>query len=163
MAETKYGKYIIREPLEKGRAPSLHICAEKGCLGAGFPGFPVEVQLLTISEPISFPHPAHTHEADEIFFIFGSNPKNYYDFDAEIEIYFGEEREKHIVNSTSIVYVPKGVLHSPIAITKVNKPFQWMHVLFTPKYDMSTGDITQHPAHPRAQYSTAEIATLKGR
>jgi hypothetical protein len=162
MAETKYGKYILREPLEKGRAPSLHICAEEGCLGAQFDGFPVEVQLLTITEPISFPHPPHVHEADEIFFIFGGNPKNYYDFDAEIEMYFGEEREKHIINTTSIVYVPKGVLHSPIAITKVNKPFQWMHVLFTPKYDMSVGDITQHPAHPRAKYSPEEIKQLKG-
>lgn len=163
MAETKYGKYIVREPLEKGRAPSLHICAEEGCLGAPFAGFPVEVQLLTITEPISFPHPPHVHEADEIFFIFGGNPKNYYDFDAEIEMYFGEEREKHIINSTSIVYVPKGVLHSPIAITKVNKPFQWMHVLFTPKYDMSVGDVTLHPAHPRTQYTAEEIKALKGR
>jgi hypothetical protein len=33
MNETKYGKYIIREPLEKGRAPSMHICAEEGCDG----------------------------------------------------------------------------------------------------------------------------------
>ena len=53
MAETKYGKYIIREPLEKGRAPSLHICAEEGCLGASYPNFPVEVQLLVITERIS--------------------------------------------------------------------------------------------------------------
>jgi hypothetical protein len=163
MAETKYGKYIIREPLEKGSAPMLHICAENGCLGAQFPGFPVEVQLLTISQPTSFPHPPHTHSADEIFFIFGSDPKNYYDFDAEIEIYMGEEREKHIVNSTSIIFMPKGLVHGPIAITKVNKPFQWMHVLFTSKYDMVTGDVSQHPAHPRERYSAAEIKELKGR
>jgi hypothetical protein len=163
MAESKYGKYIVKEPMEKGRmGPSIHICAEEGCLGAPFSGFPVEVQLLTITEPIAFPHPPHMHDADEIFFIFGSNPKNYYDFDAEIEIFFGEEREKHIVNSTSIVYVPKGVLHSPIAITKVNKPFQWMHVLFTPKYDMAKGDVSQHPAHPREQYTIEEIKKLKG-
>ncbi|MDM7994785.1 MAG: hypothetical protein QUT30_03765 [Acidobacteriota bacterium] len=164
MAKKKYGKYIIKEPLEKGSsAPSLHICAEKGCVGAQFNGFPVEVQLLTITKPMAFPHPTHAHDADEIFFIFGSNPKNYYDFDAEIEIHLGKEKEKHIVNSTSIVYVPKGLMHSPIAITKVNKPFQWMHVLFTPKYDMTVGDVTQHPSHPRAKYSRAEIKKLKGR
>ena len=56
MAKSKYGKYIIKEPLEKGGAPSLHICAEKGCLGAKFPGFPVEVQLLCITKPVAFPH-----------------------------------------------------------------------------------------------------------
>jgi hypothetical protein len=163
MAEGKYGKYIIREPLEKGMAPMLHICGEAGCVGAQFGNFPVEVQLLCISEPISFPHPAHAHDADEIFFIFGSNPRNYYDFDAEIEIHFGEEGEKHIVDSTSIVFMPKGLIHGPIAITKVNKPFQWMHVLFTPKYDMTMGDVSQHPSHPREKYSPEEIKKLKGR
>jgi hypothetical protein len=161
MAETKYGKYIIREPLEKGMAPMLHICAEEGCYGAKFPNFPVEVQLLCITEPTAFPHPPHSHDGDEIFFIFGSNPQNYYDFDAEIEIYLGEERERHIVDTTSIIYMPKGLLHGPVAITKVNKPFQWMHVLFSPKYDMSVGDVSQHPTHPREKYSPEEIKELK--
>jgi hypothetical protein len=163
MAESKYGKYIIREPLEKGMAPMLHICGEEGCIGAVFGNFPVEVQLLCISQPIAFPHPAHAHDADEIFFIFGSNPLNYYDFDAEIEIHLGEEGEKHIVNTTSIIFMPKGLVHGPIAITKVNKPFQWMHVLFTPKYDMTVGDVSQHPSHPREKYSPEEIKKLRGR
>jgi hypothetical protein len=44
----------------------------------------------------------------------------------------------------------------------VNKPFQWMHVLFTPKYRMAVGDISQHPAHPRAQYTPEEKRKLKG-
>ena len=161
MAKSKYGKYIIKEPLEKGGAPSLHICAEKGCLGAKFPGFPVEVQLLCITKPVAFPHPAHAHSGDEIFFIFGSNPLNYYDFDAEIEVHLGKEGEKHIVNTTSIIYMPKGLIHGPIAITKVKKPFQWMHVLFAPKYDMTVGDVSLHPSHPRAKYSPAEIKKLR--
>jgi len=161
MNETKYGKYIVREPLEKGRVPSMHICAEEGCDGARFLNFPVEVQLLTIIEPIAFPVPAHAHDGDEIFFIFGGNPQNYYDFDAEIEVHFGEEGEKHIVNTTSIVYIPKGLVHGPIAITKVNKPFQWMHVLFASKYDTTVGDVSQHPPHPREKYSPEEIKKLK--
>lgn len=161
MAETKYGKYILREPLEKGLTPMLHICSEDGCLGAQFPNFPVEVQLLCVTQPITFPHQAHVHDADELFFIFGGNPQNFYDFDAEIEIYLGEEREKHIINTTSIVYIPKGLLHAPIAITRVGKPFQWMHVLFAPKYTMAVGDGSLHPKHPRERYSPEEIRKLK--
>jgi len=163
MAETKYGKYIIREPLEKGVAPMLHICAEDGCHGAKFPNFPVEVQLLCITEPFEFPQKAHAHDTDELFFIFGSDPKNYYDFGAEIEISFGEEGEKHIINSTSIVYIPKGLVHAPIFVKKVDKPFQWMHVLFKPKYEMSVGDSSIHPTHPRERYSPEEIKKLKGK
>ena len=162
MAETKYGKYIIREPIEKGLAPMLHICAEEGCDGAKFPNFPVEVQLLCITQPLAFPHQPHVHDADELFFIFGSNPKNYFDFGAEIEISLGEEGEKHIINTTSIVYIPKGLVHAPIVIKKVDKPVQWMHILFTPKYDMSVGDVSHHPKHPRERYSPEEIRKLRG-
>jgi hypothetical protein len=43
MVETKYGKYVTREPLEKGFRLVLHLCAENGCLGEHFSGFPVEV------------------------------------------------------------------------------------------------------------------------
>jgi len=163
MAETKYGKYIIRDPLEKGVAPMLHICAEDGCAGAVFPNFPVEVQLLCVTEPGELPQKAHAHDCDELFFIFGSDPQNFYDFDAEIEISFGEEGEKHIINSTSIVYIPKGLVHAPIVFKKVDKPFQWMHILFKSKYTMSVGDSSIHPTHPRERYSPEEIKKLKGR
>jgi hypothetical protein len=168
MAESKYGKYIIREPLEKGRAgPMLHICAEKGCLGEQFPGFPIDVQMHCITEPKAFPLPYHSHDADEIFFVFGSDPKNYYDFDAEFEFYLGEEKEKHIINSTTITYLPKGLKHGLGGITRVNKPFQWMRIIFSPqydiKYDMSSGEVAQHPRHPRAQYSPEEKEKLRGR
>ena len=47
MAESKYGKYIVREPLEKGSVPMLHICAEKDCLGAQFPGFLATSSLIS--------------------------------------------------------------------------------------------------------------------
>jgi hypothetical protein len=161
MAKSKYGKYIFKEPMEVGgNGPTLHICAEKGCIGESIK-VPVEVQLLVITEPVKFPHPAHSHDGDEIFFIFGANPKNYYDFDAEIEVSFGKEGEKHIIDSTSILYMPKGLIHGPINIKKVNKPFQWMHVLFSPKYDMSTGDVSLHPGHPRKHYSASQIKKLK--
>ena len=50
---------------------------------------------------------------------------------------------------------------SRLAITKVNKPFQWMHVLFAPKYDMTVGDVSLHPSHPREKYSPEEIKKLK--
>jgi hypothetical protein len=161
MAKSKYGKYIFKEPLEVGgNAPTLHSFAEKGCIGESIK-VPVEVQLLVITEPVKFPHPAHSHDGDEIFFIFGANPKNYYDFDAEIEVCFGKEGEKHIIDSTSIIYMPKGLIHGPINIKKVNKPFQWMHVLFSPKYDMVTGDVSLHPGHPRKHYTAAQIKKLK--
>jgi hypothetical protein len=163
MAETKYGKYIIKEPLERGRiAPAMHICAEDGCVGAQFPGFPIEHQLLYIDQPMKMIPEPHAHDVDEIFFIFGGNPKNYFEFDAEIELFLGEEGESHIIDTTAIIYLPKGLIHCPVDIKRVGKPFQWMHVLFSPTYTVSVGDISLHPPHSsRQSYSPEEIKKMR--
>ena len=161
MAETKYGKYFIKEPIERG--PMLHICAEEGCHGAQFPGFPVEVQLLCLKEPGTMVEKPHSHDVDELFFIFGGNPRNYFEFGAVIEICVGEEQEPHIVDTTTIVYIPKGVIHCPVRTLKVDNPVQWMHVLFESKYSMSAGhDISQHPSHDiRLPYPKEDILKLR--
>lgn len=161
MAESKYGKYFLTEPIEIG--PMLHICGEEGCIGAQFPGFPIEMQLLCLSKPGPMILKPHAHSVDELFFIFGGNPLNYFEFGAEIEIMMGEEQERHIVDKTTIIYIPKGVVHCPITTLKVDKPVQWMHVLFEGKYQMAPGeDISGHPKHSdRHPYEPDEIVKLR--
>ncbi len=163
MAETKYGKYFITEPIERG--PMLHICGDEACYGKLFPGFPVEVQLLCLSRPGPMIIEPHSHDVDELFFIFGSNPKNYFEFGAEIEIMMGEgnDQERHIVDKTTIVYIPAGIVHCPITTLKVDKPVQWMHILFQGKYQMSEGDdMSRHPSHDiRLPYKPEEKEKLR--
>jgi len=161
MARSKYGKYFMTEPIEIG--PMLHVCGEDGCIGAKFDGFPIEMQLLCLSKPGVMIHKPHAHEVDELFFIFGGNPQNYFEFGAEIEIMMGEEHERHIVNKTTIIYIPKGVIHCPITTLKVDKPVQWMHVLFQGKYHMGAGDdMSSHPRHSdRHPYDKDEIVKLR--
>jgi hypothetical protein len=161
MASSKYGKYFLTEPIEIG--PMLHICGENGCVGGQFPGFPVEVQILCLTEPGVMIQKPHAHTVDELFFIFGGNPRNYFEFGAEIEIMMGEEQERHIVDKTTIIYIPKGVVHCPITTLKVDKPVQWMHVLFQGKYEMAPGeDMSGHPKHEdRHPYELDEIVELR--
>lgn len=47
MAETKYGKYFLTEPIERG--PMLHVCGDEACYGKMLSNFPVEVQMLCLS------------------------------------------------------------------------------------------------------------------
>lgn len=51
MAATKYGEYVIREPLHQSTSgiPTFHICAEKGCVAAKFPSFPNEITMIGIA------------------------------------------------------------------------------------------------------------------
>ena len=162
MAETKYGKYFVEEPIEQG--PMLHICGDEQCYGKRFPDFPVEVQLLCARPGLVFPEP-HSHDVDELFFIFGGNLKNYFEFDAEIEIMMGkgDDQERHIVDKTTIIYIPAGVVHCPVKVLRVGKPFNWMHILFHGKYQMSEGDdMSNHPGHDvRFPYKPDEIVKLR--
>jgi mannose-6-phosphate isomerase-like protein (cupin superfamily) len=167
MVETDYDKYIMREPLAVGRySPILHVCGEKHrfgsgeCPGSKFSDFPAEQTLMYITEPFLMNTPTHAHDYDQLLYILGGNPANFYDFDAEIEITLGEKSKIYLVNETSIVFIPKGMMHCPINFKRVDKPFIFGHLCFAPTYTRSSGNMT---AHPRAYetYSGDEIARLK--
>jgi hypothetical protein len=167
MLSNKYGKYIIREPLVKGRmTPQVHICGEKHlcgdefCPGSVFPDFPNEVTLFTITEPCVI-SAKHAHDYDELLYFLGGNPLNFFDFGARAEILLGDEEEKHLIDATTIIYVPKGLMHCPIYFNTVKKPIMFMHICSSTKYARSKGDlVTGHPVK-REKYTPDEISKLK--
>jgi len=159
LSETKYGKYIIKEPLENIRGyPSIHACGHEECF-IRLPGFPADLQLMYITEPFTMVGRPHWHDSDEILFILGGNPANFFEFDAEVEVYLGEEQEKHVIENTSIVYVPKGMPHGPIIIKRVGKPFLWGHILFASTYTSVGHQIPTH--RQRVLFTPEEIRRLR--
>jgi len=165
MAETKYGKYIIRDPVAKMReAQVIHICAEDDCAGAKFPGFPAEYTMVYVKEPVTMNPQPHAHDFAQFLCFFGSNPDNPFDFGAEVEVYLGEEGEKHFFDTPTIVYIPKGLVHCPVDVKNVVKPILFMHICFAPEYTRSVGDMSGHPEHGDYKaYSPEEIKKMKGR
>ena len=169
MSDTKYGQYIIREPLAKGnQAPQVHICGEKHlfgeeyCPGSNFPSFPNEVTLFTITKPCVV-SAKHAHAYDELLYFLGGNPLNFFDFGAKAELLLGEEDEKHLIDTTAIIYVPKGLMHCPIYFNSVTRPVMFMHICASPGYKRSKGDLTTGHPVKREKYTPAEIARLKKR
>jgi hypothetical protein len=73
-------------------------------------------------------HPPHIHKGHELLFHIGSDPKNPMDLGAEIEFTIGQEREKHVITKTSVVYIPAGVVHSPWKPVKITRPFLFLQV-----------------------------------
>jgi len=165
MAEPKYSKYVIREPLEKDKSgATLHLCAEDGCVGARFPGFPAEMTTVVISQPTTMNPEPHAHDYDQFLCFLGSNPLNLFDFAAEVEVVLGEEKETQLIDTTSIVFIPKGLLHCPLIFKKVDKPIVFTHICFAPVYTRSVGDMSGHPVHrSRTRYSRQEQLKLRGR
>jgi hypothetical protein len=167
MATNKYDKFVINEPIVKGRfAPVLHLCGERhaeyDCGGVPFGGFPSELTSMCISEPLLMDAAPHSHDYDQLLCFIGGNPQNIFDFGAEVEITLGEEGEKHLISSTSIVYVPRGMMHCPLNFAKVEKPVTFMHICFSPVYTRAVGDMTARD-EKRRRYSSAEIKNLKNK
>ena len=127
MDETKYGEYITREPMIEGRfAPSLSF------IGAEEAGLKLTVHYIT--EPYVMIKEAHKHDDVQFLCFYGGNPANIKDFKAEVEIYLGEEGEKHIINTSAVVYIPKGLIHCPLNFKRVDKPITMLGIYLSSKY-----------------------------
>lgn len=66
--------------------------------------------------------PQHAHPHDELILAIGTNPEDYDDLGAELELCMGPEKEPHIINTTTAVYIPGGMLHCPLKWKKLERP-----------------------------------------
>ncbi len=129
MTETKYEQYIIKGLIRDIDHYAGHsIVSHKGELNTD-----CCIGYHCIEKPMSFDRP-HSHDFVEILCFIGGNPKDITDLGAEIEFCLGEESEKHIINETSVVSIPAGLIHCPINIVKVNKPFVFLEISLTREY-----------------------------
>lgn len=133
MAETKYGKHILKDVIKapEGGFMGYSVIAHEGELDVD-----CSMGYHCISEPTEFDRP-HAHEFAEILCFLGGNPKDIRDLGAEVEIYLGEEQEKHVINTAAVVSIPAGLMHCPLIIKKVTKPFVFLEISLTPKYGPS--------------------------
>lgn len=129
MAETKYGKYILKRPVEDGKfGPDFKFAGEQD-FKSDFSMF-----VICVTEPVLMEDYAHSHDFDMYVLFLGFDPKNMGDLGAEIEMYFGEEGEKHIISSPTCVYIPKGLVHCPLNFKRVDKPVLFIHATLASEY-----------------------------
>jgi hypothetical protein len=149
---TKYCKYIMTEPhapFTIAPFPGMSLEEMEQRMKTDLPNIRVnsnlkrEVGLDFAFVPVTKPdepgyqgHPSHKHDVEEYIWFHGSNPYNLLDFGAKIEITLGEgkDAEKHIIDKSSVVFVPKGLAHLPVIFKKVDKPIFWGHILVTNEY-----------------------------
>lgn len=78
-------------------------------------------------------HPHFHHSIEEYYLFSGSDLTNFFDFDAEIDIWIGEdpdEMEKYTITRPGIVRIPPGMWHGPIHYRRVGKPVAFSSVYF---------------------------------
>jgi hypothetical protein len=131
MAETKYGKHVIKEPfvtIPHYTGPS--ILSHEGEFDAD-----VCVGYHCLANAEYKAERPHTHDYHELLCFIGGDPTNLGDFGAEIEICLGEEQEKHVITSTTVVSIPPGLVHCPLIVKKLDKPVVFLEISLTRKFE----------------------------
>ena len=142
MTDTKYGKYFLREPWGlpgKGNPdPNAPVYIGIGQeVAVKDWDEPITQVLRPIYKPMVMIPNGHRHNCAEILYFIGGNPMNFKDFGAEVELVMGEEGEKHLITTTTWVFVPKNVFHCPLNFKRVDRPIMFGHIMFTPTYEAS--------------------------
>jgi hypothetical protein len=78
-------------------------------------------------------HGPHKHPVPEVLVALGTDPRNPKDLGAVFEMYVGMEMEKHIVDRSTMIYIPAETVHCPFTITKVTRPFLFIQAHYGPK------------------------------
>jgi hypothetical protein len=90
--------------------------------------------LVPVLQPRLMEDKPHKHDFHQFLCLLGSNPLNIGDFDAEIEVWLGEEGEKHTITSPTILHYPPGLVHNPINYKRVGKPVFHLDIFFANDY-----------------------------
>lgn len=132
MTESKYGKYFTTEVVRDGElAPFLPRFKFNSQKNFGYGDFGLRCAYVT--EPFDLPEGPHAHDFEQYLCFIGS-AENMREFDAEVEVYLGEEGEKHLITETTVLHIPSGMIHCPIRFTKINKPISFINAVLTNRY-----------------------------
>jgi hypothetical protein len=128
---TKYSKHLIKAPIGPAKSgppvQTLHFSAAEYGVDAGW-------IVVPVLEPRIMEEKPHKHDFHQFFCYLGSNPKNIAEFDAEIEVYLGEEGEKHVITTPTVLHVPPALIHCPMEYKKVGKPVMHLDIYFASEY-----------------------------
>ncbi|MEM2424929.1 MAG: hypothetical protein QXU81_08125 [Candidatus Bathyarchaeia archaeon] len=66
----------------------------------------------------------HIHDVDEIIAFVGTNPDDPWNLDSEIGLWLDDEL--HVINRSSLVFIPRGLKHCPIRFKRIGRPLWFM-------------------------------------
>jgi hypothetical protein len=126
----KHGKYISElktgySMFKQVTAPQIGVFGERDLGGVNF-----SLGWSFLTEPFLMVADAHKHDFDQLLLFFGGDPKNIGEFGGEVDIYL--EGKKNSINYPASVFIPAGVMHCPLDIRKVKKPFMFIDITFSP-------------------------------
>ena len=127
MDESKYDKYVVYVPKKSAPGapfPSLTVMSNELV-----PGSNIDVMFNWIKghPKMKFDKPmSHSHNYDEMIINIGTDPENPEDLGGEVIGFLGDE--KHTLNKTSAIYVPRNVEHGVAGYNRFDRPYIQMSI-----------------------------------
>src|SRR5271157_3246798 len=95
--ENKYEKYLLRGALGKTPHTEVLYPIVAAVNVKKWETSQLSFRMSPITQPFVMETKPHKHDYDAYMCFIGGNPLNFKEFDAEVEIYLGEEQEKQII------------------------------------------------------------------
>ncbi|HSW58931.1 MAG TPA: hypothetical protein VLH15_11035 [Dehalococcoidales bacterium] len=92
-----------------------------------------QIRFTHVSVPFSGKEDAHKHEFAQVFLFVPCTP-DLNAYDAETELYLGDEGEKMVINQTCAIYIPANMTHCPIIHKRVGTPFFFVNCPISGEY-----------------------------
>jgi len=87
------------------------------------PGAGINMGWQIIIKPFKMELESHHHDVDEYLIFLGSTfPDLCGSFDAQIDLFLGNEYERHTITQATILYIPRGLEHNPLEFKRIAKP-----------------------------------------
>jgi hypothetical protein len=138
MAESKYAKYFLTdlklpESQQKGAAEYAKHATRMTWLDGSVIEGAFYVSCSWYYKVSGNTLAAHTHDYDEVLGFYGSDTQNPRDLGGEIEFWL--EDEKHILTSSFLVFIPKGMKHCPLKVLRIDRPIFHFGIMLGGQYD----------------------------
>ncbi len=133
---TKYDKLFCTRFKEKSNLPAVDGPQAYFRGQSELPGAGINIGWQLFVRPMRLERTFHKHDVDEyLIFLGASLPDLIGSFDGEIELFLGEELEKHVVNKATILYIPRGLQHCPLEIKVLRKPMMFSALMLAPYFN----------------------------
>lgn len=94
----------------------------------------------------------HVHPYGECLVFSGLDYDHWNAFPAEIELSMGEEGEKHVIDSPTVVVLPPGVPHCPLVSKRVDKPFGFLAISLSGEHKTEQLTAENNPSQNGGKY-----------
>ncbi len=128
----KYGKYFLKQTKPHAKIGAATPAALEG--SKNWSGIQHRLVWSHISAPVMIDNEPHSHDFDQFFCFVGGDPTKPMEFGAVAELSLGVEGEKQVIDSSTIVCIPKGLVHGPLSFTKVDKPVIFCDIITAPEH-----------------------------